>query len=236
MQRGLTQGAWVGGAAVLLLAASAAGAQRAAVPPDMPAAYRPPPGMCRVWLRNVPATQQPAPTECRTAWRTKPADATVVFGPEPDRGSRTTVAKGWRSDAAGRDDDARPPVRGAEACGDDNRDGICNQPNWTPADPCVEGDRDARCSDLSNAALPMMWSAVLWLEGQRPADLVRWFGGQNLAARFTMPARGGAPEKVHWFDQDNRLAQLWLDRNGDGRADRVEVYNREGVRLRVYGQ
>lgn len=33
----------------------------------VPAGHLPPPGMCRVWLRNRPAGQQPAPMSCRQA-------------------------------------------------------------------------------------------------------------------------------------------------------------------------
>jgi hypothetical protein len=233
-----TLGGLTGGVALLVSvgvasAQAPASGSRTSSSLEVPEAYRPPPGMCRVWLRNVPAMQQPAPTDCRSAWRTKPSDASVVSGPEVKRTS-SSIPRGWRSDATGRQDEE--PVRGADSCGDDNRDGICNQPFVTPSDPCVDGTRDARCAEAAGATLPMMWSAVLWIEGQRPADLVRWFGGQNLAARFVMPARGGAPDRVQWFDQDNRVVQVWLDRNGDGRADRVEVYSREGVRVRVYGQ
>lgn len=47
---------------------------------EIPKAYRPPPGMCRVWLDDVPPGQQPAPTECKTALRNKPAKARVIFG------------------------------------------------------------------------------------------------------------------------------------------------------------
>ena len=47
---------------------------------DIPKAYIPPPGMCRVWLDDVPAGQQPAPTDCKTALRNKPAKARVIFG------------------------------------------------------------------------------------------------------------------------------------------------------------
>ncbi len=56
----------------------AAGAQERL--PDIPRDYRPPPGMCRVWLDNVPAGQQPAPTDCPSAVRNRPANGRVVFG------------------------------------------------------------------------------------------------------------------------------------------------------------
>ena len=47
---------------------------------DVPKAYRPPPGMCRIWLDKVPPKQQPAPTDCRTAVRNKPSNGRVIFG------------------------------------------------------------------------------------------------------------------------------------------------------------
>ena len=71
--------------------------------PDIPRAYRPPPGMCRVWLDDVPPGQQPAPTDCKTALRNKPAKARVIFGDdhvEKDR-AREQSLTGFR----GRDDD-----------------------------------------------------------------------------------------------------------------------------------
>jgi hypothetical protein len=64
------------------LLAPAAHAQRGR--DDVPAAYRPPPGMCRVWVDGVPAGQQPAPIDCATALRSKPSNGRVVFGPEAD--------------------------------------------------------------------------------------------------------------------------------------------------------
>ena len=47
---------------------------------DVPKDYRPPKGMCRIWLDNVPAKQQPAPTDCPTAVRNRPSNGKVVFG------------------------------------------------------------------------------------------------------------------------------------------------------------
>lgn len=46
----------------------------------VPAAYRPPAGMCRVWVEKVPPPQQPAPTDCATAIRNRPANGRVLFG------------------------------------------------------------------------------------------------------------------------------------------------------------
>ena len=47
---------------------------------SVPKSFRPPPGMCRIWLEKVPARQQPAPTDCRTAVHDKPTNGKVIFG------------------------------------------------------------------------------------------------------------------------------------------------------------
>src|SRR4051812_45037550 len=47
---------------------------------DVPKAYRPPPGMCRIWLDKVPPKQQPAPTDCPTAVRNRPSTGRVISG------------------------------------------------------------------------------------------------------------------------------------------------------------
>jgi hypothetical protein len=59
------------------------GPQQTKVPP----AYRPPAGMCRIWIEGIPASQQPAPTDCTTAVRNRPVNGTVIFGESPKRGN-----------------------------------------------------------------------------------------------------------------------------------------------------
>lgn len=61
---------------------SAQGTQR------VPDSYRPPPGMCRIWLNDVPPTRQPEPTDCPTAIRRRPPNARVIFGEQPSRDLR----------------------------------------------------------------------------------------------------------------------------------------------------
>ncbi|HKS05895.1 MAG TPA: hypothetical protein VJR92_06245 [Gemmatimonadaceae bacterium] len=68
------------------------GAQTARTTPDVPAEYRPPPGMCRIWVENVPPDKQPAPTDCTKALRNKPANAQVIFGDEKDPPRKSTPA------------------------------------------------------------------------------------------------------------------------------------------------
>jgi hypothetical protein len=55
--------------------------------PMVPPAYRPPAGMCRIWIEGVPPNQQPAPTDCNTAVRNRPVNGTVIFGDSPKRGN-----------------------------------------------------------------------------------------------------------------------------------------------------
>jgi len=62
--------------------------------PAIPPAYRPPQGMCRVWIEGVPRDQQPAPTDCVTAVRNRPANASVIFGDDFPKKGYTKPKKG----------------------------------------------------------------------------------------------------------------------------------------------
>jgi hypothetical protein len=62
------------------LGAQGRGGERRDRPDEIPVAYRPPAGMCRIWIDGVPPAQQSAPTDCPTAVRNRPPDARVIFG------------------------------------------------------------------------------------------------------------------------------------------------------------
>ena len=64
--------------------------QQSPVPP----AYRPPAGMCRIWIEGVPANQQPAPTDCVTAVRNRPVNGKVIFGDESPKRGKEKSKKG----------------------------------------------------------------------------------------------------------------------------------------------
>ncbi|HJU65434.1 MAG TPA: hypothetical protein VJ596_07140 [Gemmatimonadaceae bacterium] len=57
---------------------------------EIPEGFRPPAGMCRIWIDGVPPGRQPAPTDCSTAIRRRPPNARVIFGDQsaqpPSRG------------------------------------------------------------------------------------------------------------------------------------------------------
>jgi hypothetical protein len=62
--------------------------------PVVPQAYRPPAGMCRIWVEGVPAKQQPAPTDCVTAVRNRPVNGRVIFGDKSPRREQEKSRKG----------------------------------------------------------------------------------------------------------------------------------------------
>jgi len=62
------------------LGAQGRGSEKKNPPETIPVAYRPPPGMCRIWIEGVPPAQQSAPTDCTSAVRNRPANARVIFG------------------------------------------------------------------------------------------------------------------------------------------------------------
>lgn len=72
--------------AAAVVAPSVGAAQASAKPVQVPKAYLPPKGMCRIWLDGVAADKQPAPTDCATALKNKPSTGQVVFpAEEPSR-------------------------------------------------------------------------------------------------------------------------------------------------------
>jgi len=70
----------IAAAAALLSIAAPASAQAQGRAPEIPPGYRPPPGMCRIWIEGVAPAQQPAVTDCKTAVRNRPANGRVIFG------------------------------------------------------------------------------------------------------------------------------------------------------------
>lgn len=76
--------------AAALLAPTVVAAQGGGRQAEIPAIYRPPAGLCRIWVDNVPPAKQPAPTDCATALKNKPANGRVVFGETKPPGATRT--------------------------------------------------------------------------------------------------------------------------------------------------
>jgi hypothetical protein len=67
---------------------------------SVPSSFKPPAGMCRVWVEGVPASQQPASTDCASAVRNKPANAKVIYGEESAGGRKAPMPiKGFNKSA-----------------------------------------------------------------------------------------------------------------------------------------
>lgn len=84
----------------------------------VPEGYRPPPGMCRIWIDGVPPGQQPAPTDCATAVRNRPANGRVIFGDDAAKTGKGKPRK-FRGVGYSGSDDGREVAR--EARRDDRR-------------------------------------------------------------------------------------------------------------------
>ena len=71
--------------------------------------------------------------------------------------------------------------------------------------------------------MPDMISAILIGRGQR-SSADRWLPRGVRDVRYIDRDRNGVPERATFFDRAGRIAQVWLDINRDGRADRVQFY------------
>ena len=87
----------IAAAAALLSIAAPASARAQGKAPDIHVGYRPPPGMCRIWIDGVAPAQQPAVTDCKSAVRNRPANGKVIFGddyaPKGDKKSKLPPVK-----------------------------------------------------------------------------------------------------------------------------------------------
>ena len=70
---------------LLILGVSASASAQQPAKEEIPSAYKPPKGMCRIWLKDVPPGQQPAPTDCAAAVKNVPANGRVVFGDNDEK-------------------------------------------------------------------------------------------------------------------------------------------------------
>ena len=205
----------------------------------VPPGQMPPAGMCRIWIDGVPPGHQPAPTDCATAMRNRPSNARVLFGDDNGRrGDDRYEGRRERDDDRDRDED-RNDDRDSRRRDTGVYSGSGSQPQQQQGavGPKVWGRRvpastTTSSTNYSNHAMPMMTAATDYLNGHRGSDMTHWFGVRAVNPRMTDVNRDGRPARVSWFDTQGRLVQVWTDTNGDGRADRVEVYQ-DGRRVQV---
>ncbi|HZF67299.1 MAG TPA: hypothetical protein VEZ47_04600, partial [Gemmatirosa sp.] len=135
-----------------------------------------------------------------------------------------------------------PPGRANGVCLDRDQDGWCDDPRFG-APVCRDVDGDGRCDDLPEYAaaaypstLPAMRSALDYQQGRGSQAALRWLGTPEVVVRLGDTRRAGLPTRALWFDANsNALLQVWTDRDGDGVADRVEVF-RDGRRVKLIGR
>lgn len=135
-----------------------------------------------------------------------------------------------------------PPGRANGVCLDRDGDGWCDDPRFG-APVCRDLDGDGRCDDYPElaaapypSALPEMRAGLDVQQGRGSATALRWLGTSEVVARTAGTRRAGSPSRVLWFDANtNALLQTWTDLDGDGVADRVEIF-RNGRRVKLLGR
>jgi hypothetical protein len=135
-----------------------------------------------------------------------------------------------------------PPGRANGTCLDRDRDGGCDDPRYGPP-VCRDVDGDGRCDDYPAyaaapfaSAMPDMRAAADVQRGRGSRTALQWLGTAEVRVRTTDLRRTGVPSRAMWLDANGgQLLQVWTDRDGDGIADRVEVF-RGGRRVKLIGQ
>jgi len=152
------------------------------------------------------------------------------------RGSDSDSDRDSDSDSDRRD---RRDRRDRDNCVDINRDGRCDfgtsrngtrrdndRRTGSRRDGCIDNNRDGRCDfglSRGGRGLPDMISAIMVARGQRSAA-DQWLPSGVRNVRLLDQDRNRVPERATFLDGAGRIAQVWLDNNRDGRADRVQFY------------
>lgn len=160
---------------------------------------------CRVVYDNLPANRQPPPTDCDSARRIA----------ETTRGRLVYIQNGRVQQRDGHWDRRN----GSDDHWDRRRDRRDRDDRW---------DRDRRYDDFRRSdyprRLPLMRWAVGYQQGRYRDDVHDWLRTRNLRVSMRDVRGNRAPELVTWYDSRGRILQRWIDRDGNGRADRVEIY------------
>lgn len=229
MKRSMLIGSLVG----VALMAGSAGAQGRGNSGRVPPGHLPAPGECRIWIDGVPPGQQPAPTDCATAERRRPSNGRVIYGSDASRPGNGK-AKGkyknrdrdrdhrrerdddrYERDRRDRDDDRYEHDRRDRERHPDGRYPDSRYPdNRYPTDGRTPDGRG------SPSRLPEMQ-----VSGGLTGTQSTWLDGRGATQHsYTDRNRDGQPERTTWRNARNQIVQVWIDENGDGRADAVQLY------------
>lgn len=203
---------------LLALAAFAAtsNAQRRDRGADVPFEYRPPAGMCRIWIDGLAPGLQPKPTDCATAERTAGEKTHIIYGEDVVMPPAKQPAPWcYGADGRRRDCDIQNSAEGRLDRPEGRESGVGIMERWRYP-----------------KTLPETATGHFYLRGQRSEAVRRWLGDGPLLVSIVDSDRNGHPERVIWRNDRRELLQVWIDRNGDGRTDRVEIYGK-GNRVRI---
>jgi hypothetical protein len=122
------------------------GAQVPGAGTTVPDGYRPPPGMCRIWIEGVPPDRQPAPTDCATAVRRRPANARVIFGDLSKNDDANTASNASNGGAANGASNGGANAQAAHEQADPSRtnEGVHPAPPAAPAHTPPTGPKGAQ--------------------------------------------------------------------------------------------
>ena len=200
-------------AALGVVLAGPAGAQTRQVADTLvPPGFRPPAGMCRVWVDGVPAQQQPAPTDCQTAMRSRPTKSRVLIGERPadagmpvnafnagSAGYSATPGSARVGRLAELDEPVVKRVSQGELCLDADHDGICDESAPLLA-ACVDANRDGKCDEPRKDVAALI-------------DAGAFRSGSAMGGICIDRNRDGRCDET-WVGAD-----VCMDRDGDGRCD-----------------
>ena len=141
---------------------------------SIPAAYRPPAGMCRVWIDGVPSDKQSAPTDCATAARNRPSNGRVIYGDNGQSGRPK-----WRGGDSARSGGVKCVDRDHDGKCDADSTGAARNPGSSFADgpfragsaagnSCLDRDKNGRCDET-------------WAKGTPPLPALRPTQSQSAA-------------------------------------------------------
>jgi hypothetical protein len=182
---------------------------------SIPRQYRPPAGMCRIWIDGVPPAQQPAPTDCPTAVKNKPANGRVVYGEEPKggKGGPPLPVKGFIRPPKG------PPLIPPEQVAQDGR----GREAWEAkriTDEQLFGDKPASVPASSYPGTAVSPSGT----GSLPPGPLGSYGTGYVGPNGTVVGTGQAVDP-RYFNANPGVrppgygSSVCLDRDGDGWCD-----------------